>query len=453
VTVPFALTVNTFIKNVGADAGFAAIIGLALLVLLYFAQMRETATLRDRLEEAAGRVTQLENRLAHLVRAQTSAAARPTQPGVAPRPIVPLRPMGSAVATLRQHPGNAVAAGVQPRPVPVLPGPPSGVAAQALGSATKLIPTPAVAVPAVVPAPGAAPAPVPAPNPVPVPAPATAAAAAPAAVATATAAATAVAAAPTVSDDTMLIGSPPVSGSGNGHSADAPPAIGAPDEDPDAAGIESDSAPAPAGPPPRVHIGRTRGQGAPRRTVALPPSKGSRRSPIVLRIVLGLVAVAVLAGAVAGLVSATGGANQRPGARTRHRTHRQVRHHPAAAFNPADVNVAVLNGTSTNGLASDIANAITSHGYKQTVQPANAAVQTQTNSVVGYLRGQQPAAAAIAKILKLPDSAVQPVAQSAIIACVDSASTSGTNTTSSCPADVIVTVGADLESAATGTTT
>ena len=36
--IPFAFSVHHFITSVGADAGFAAIIGLAILVLLYFAQ-------------------------------------------------------------------------------------------------------------------------------------------------------------------------------------------------------------------------------------------------------------------------------------------------------------------------------------------------------------------------------------------------------------------------------
>ncbi len=46
--IPYALSVTHFVNSVGAKAGFAAIIGLALLVLLFFAQMRETASLRDR---------------------------------------------------------------------------------------------------------------------------------------------------------------------------------------------------------------------------------------------------------------------------------------------------------------------------------------------------------------------------------------------------------------------
>ena len=66
--LPFAFSVHKFINSVGADAGFASIIGLAILVLLYFAHARETAALRDQAEEAALRVQELEARVAALGR-------------------------------------------------------------------------------------------------------------------------------------------------------------------------------------------------------------------------------------------------------------------------------------------------------------------------------------------------------------------------------------------------
>ena len=87
--LPLALSVHHFINTVGADAGFAAIIGLAILVLLYFAQARETANLREQAYEAAQRVAQLEARLTSLARQQAAAAQ------VAPRPPPP-RPEASA---------------------------------------------------------------------------------------------------------------------------------------------------------------------------------------------------------------------------------------------------------------------------------------------------------------------------------------------------------------------
>ncbi|MGB8876592.1 MAG: hypothetical protein WCD11_09760, partial [Solirubrobacteraceae bacterium] len=65
-SLPFALSVHHFISSVGADAGFASLIGLALLILLYFAHARETATLRSRADEAGFRVQELETQLADL---------------------------------------------------------------------------------------------------------------------------------------------------------------------------------------------------------------------------------------------------------------------------------------------------------------------------------------------------------------------------------------------------
>ncbi len=57
-SIPLALSVHNFISSVGADAGFASIIGLAILVLLYFAHARETANLHDEAEELAHRLLQ-----------------------------------------------------------------------------------------------------------------------------------------------------------------------------------------------------------------------------------------------------------------------------------------------------------------------------------------------------------------------------------------------------------
>ena len=66
-------------------------------MLLYFAHARETATLRDRLNEAQQRISGLEGRLAQLMQSQAAAARRVPgrrhwpllrTPGVAPAPVV-----------------------------------------------------------------------------------------------------------------------------------------------------------------------------------------------------------------------------------------------------------------------------------------------------------------------------------------------------------------------------
>jgi hypothetical protein len=123
--IPFAFSAHHFISSVGADAGFAAIIGLAILVLLYFAQARETASLREQAHQAGERVAQLELNVAQLSRAQTSSVAAAPRPAPAPagfsRPAA--MPVGAAAFT-------------------AAPAAPAGVAAPALTAATRLIPAP-----------------------------------------------------------------------------------------------------------------------------------------------------------------------------------------------------------------------------------------------------------------------------------------------------------------------
>jgi hypothetical protein len=65
-SLAFGLSVHHFVSSVGADVGFASLIAVAILVLLYFAQARETATLRARADEAGLRVQELEDQLASL---------------------------------------------------------------------------------------------------------------------------------------------------------------------------------------------------------------------------------------------------------------------------------------------------------------------------------------------------------------------------------------------------
>src|SRR5438309_255722 len=99
-SLPLALSIHNFISSVGADAGFASIIGLAILVLLYFAHARETSALREQAARLAERLQQAEAKLA-----QTAAQAAPAPqlhrtsagtPAVAARPVVAV--MSSAPA-------------------------------------------------------------------------------------------------------------------------------------------------------------------------------------------------------------------------------------------------------------------------------------------------------------------------------------------------------------------
>src|SRR5436305_12713214 len=113
---PLALSVHHFVSSVGADAGFAAIVGLAILVLLYFAQARETSSLRDQSVSASERVAELERRLAQLGSATGRPVSQP-EPAEQPAPAaaIPAAPAGVAAP--------ALASATCPTPLPPLPAP------------------------------------------------------------------------------------------------------------------------------------------------------------------------------------------------------------------------------------------------------------------------------------------------------------------------------------------
>jgi len=381
-SIPYAFSVHHFISSVGSDAGFAAIIGLALLILLYFAHARETASLREQLYEWTQRAQQLEARVAQLSNQLTSLSVQRAQAEA--RPV----PAGARVAP------SPLAQTRTGAPAPVLAGAPAGVAAPALTAATKLIPT------------------VPVPPPIAPPAPATPI--------------------PGVElplDATAVVSPPPVTvaGGSNGSGYDHF------DGEPVSAGR--------AAPPPRVHI--RSGTQPPGRRPGVPPrgqphratrSRGRRAIAVVLVVVA---AAAVVAGLVA--LTSSGGSQPKVASHKGHsRNAAAARHRAAAALapvNPSSVTVAVLNGTATTGLAGRVSLKLTGAGYKPGTV-ATAADQTHASTIVAYMTGQRRDALAVAASLKLGQASVQPVDQSTqSVACPPPAA---------CIADVIVTVGADL---------
>ncbi len=387
-SIPLALSIHNFINKVGADAGFASIIGLAILVLLYFAQARETATLREHAAEAAERIQQLEGRVSQLVRAQSTPspsaapAAQATSARSAAGPIVASRGVGAAARP-------AAAAGV----ASALPAAPAGVGAPALTAATKLIPTPGPAAPA----PGAAVAP-----------PEFDAGAAP----------------------------PPATvagaGVGNGHSRGSLSNLG---------GLPApvSAGPGPAQPPPRVQIRpgaapapSRRPVGPQRASTASPP--GSRTRRIIAAVVGALVVAAVVVGLIAITSSGGGGAAKTSSAANSNAPTGTRRSQPA--INPAGVTVAVLNGTATARLANRVGGVLKTAGYKDGTI-TNAPDQTHTATVVAYLPGSKRDAVAVAKALKVTPDSVQAIDQNTrAVACPAAPAP--------CPVNVVVTVGADL---------
>ncbi len=414
-TLSPAVSVHHFISSVGADAGFAAFIGLALLVLLYFAHARETATLREEADELRHRLATLEARLAQLNSAPervSAAAAAPARLRVAAEtPAVEgqtaragtaqATPAGSAQAvqasSARPATATATAAGADPASSRLAalehpPGAPAGVAAPALSAATRVIPAGVLAhAGARQPAPvGVATADPPRPGsdrqPVPALAAATAAGAS----------------------------------NGGGGSRVAPPPAGM-------------RRAAPAGSRQRTMPPR----GAPRRAVPPPdprgqqPSRGRRGVIVVVAgIVLAVVAAGIILAVSHGSSSSTSSASgsaapNRPVTRT-------------VAVNPAKVTVAVLNGTPTVGLAHRTAQKLSSVGFRDG-RISTAADQTRQATVIAYGPGRRAEALAVAKTLGLGTASVQPLdssTQAVAFAC----------TPSPCPSDVVVTVGSDLAS-------
>ena len=82
-TITAALHVSDRIKDYGSYAGFACVLGLAVLSLLYFAQAREV----KRLREWAGRAPERDAELQARVTAEAQQrAAVPAVPAAAPKP-------------------------------------------------------------------------------------------------------------------------------------------------------------------------------------------------------------------------------------------------------------------------------------------------------------------------------------------------------------------------------
>src|SRR5436305_10940793 len=119
-SLPLGLSVHHFVNSVGAEVGFASLIAVAILVLLYFAQARETATLRARADDAGLRVQELEAQVAEL---SDQVAALPAEISVSRAPGPRVAPAPSTVPAAL-----------------VPPSAPAGMAAPALAAATRLIP-------------------------------------------------------------------------------------------------------------------------------------------------------------------------------------------------------------------------------------------------------------------------------------------------------------------------
>ncbi len=418
-SIAYALSIQHFINSVGAKAGFASIIGLALLVLLFFTQSRETANLRRRADEAEQQLYQLQLYVDHLSRQRSQQASAPATAQTTGAPVAapPAAALARSGAT-RAIPGEQVAAAAGGGVATLIPAAPAGVGAPALSSATRLIPL--------------------------------------------------------VEPDEISIRAlkPSTNGDGENHVSDAtvatpPPAppIGPAPSTPAGGGngvarppvvpMPTMGAAAEATPPPRVALPRPQQSPPARPPVSPPPPRrGGRQSgPPRRRIspvffVLAAILVAAVVAVV--LVFVTGSSNNSSSSSsssgsaasasntTAAKQGKTAKQHKATTttVTPSAVTVAVLNGTSTNNLAADVLGKLTTVGYKQGTKQ-NATETGVTSTIVGYTAPSYRAdALAVAKSLNLGSASVQGVSQG------DRAKVCGSTT--ACTTQVIVTAGSDL---------
>jgi hypothetical protein len=396
--IPYGLSIHHFINSVGADAGFAAIIGLAILILLFFSQARETANLRRRADAAEDELHRLQLYVDQLFRSRPQSTVAPVAAPPAAARIAP-RPAAAPVASRAVNP-DVVAAGA----LATIPAAPAGVGAPALSSATRLIPL--------------------------------------------------------VDPDEISIRALRPSTNGDRDSTELGPPVAAPPGPPPstaAAGANGTTRvapppPPPVGPPtdgpaPRVAL---RPSGAPPGRPVGPPSRSTGEPPQrrrVSRVAIALLGALVVAAAVVVLLVVTGASGSSSSSSSTiasqttaaQRAGRHRRTPASTVVTPASVTVAVLNGTSTNNLAHDVMAKLTAAGYKPG-STGNSSDNQLTSTIVGFT---QPAyrrdALAVAKSLNLGPASVQGVSQGDRAAACSAAPTA-------CPAQVVVTVGADLAS-------
>jgi len=461
--VIFALSVQDFVDKIGAYVAFATAVGLALFALLLFAQARELKRLREWGAQAHDRIGELERRLAAALELARRASA--PQRTMAPSAVQRAGATGSPAArSVAARP--ALARTSSPTRLPLLPAAPAGVGGPGLGSATVVLPLPKQplgAAPAAAPAPAPSPpasmpvqAPAPAPAPVTPAAPATPAAAPVAIPAAAAAASTAVPARPTPAPATAAAQGPvqparpaapaPAPAGTNGHSDTFPPVPPvrrpAPPARPSAGRRVPPRPPARAGQRP-VPAAPLRARGPATATVrGTGGANGSADAPHGRRLMLLLGGLGIIAIAAVAVVVLFSGGSDSPSQSPATSSGTPAQQSTGAssttsAAAPAHdrITVAVLNGTTTAGLASTIASQLAGDGFVQGTV-TNASDQQRSVTVVSYFGGHEREAQEVAQALNVPSDAVQPIDADTEAACAQGAT---------CAAPVVVTVGADRQ--------
>lgn len=352
--LPFALSPSHVISNVGSDAGFAALIGLAILVLLYFAHAREAKTLREQLSVALQRVEALERRPMSGALSTPVPVARP--------------PIATPAAASRMATSAPAEAPSTSSPVAA----PAGVGAPALIDATRVVPAFEQVLGDAEPSDGHE-------DPVPV-----RAFSAPGGTGT-------VAPPPPVAP-------PPTEAGRVGPVAGKTPA-------PVTAAAGGNGS-APGGNAQSLTPGSLLREGLP---------GARRRHSLRVLVPVAVAAAAVVVAIVVVLLLTSGGST--PKSTARHHTAASQMVLALRKVVPSSVTVAVLNATMVNQLAHHTAQRLIGKGFKQG-QLATASNQSLKTTTVGYLPGHRLDALAVAHALKLTAAAVAPVqAASKALAC------------------------------------
>jgi len=411
-----AVALGDQIERFGAYLGYAAIVGLGVLSLLYFAQAREV----KRLREWAGCSPERDAELAQRVQADAQRRGTPqpvAQPVAVAQPASPQTPAARSADAARKAAAATVMEKFQPPGA--APGAPALAPPGSLARPATAAGAPAAAAPAAPAKPGGAtPAPAGAPGATPgqpaPPAPGSPAAPAPGAPATA-------APAPQAPPSPAVPGMTPATAGAVAAARQA----GAPARSPvhaNGAGgqdtHESDAArPAPL-PEPPSRSART----------AAPPAPleddDRERSGGKIGLVIGGLAAVIAVGVLLMFVLPIGGGSDDPPAGN---AVGDVSPPPAAAPPPptpassltkaerAATPVAVLNGTTQTGLASAVARTIEKSGFTILATETNADQQIAATTV-SYSSGNERAARAVAQIMKVPSTAVQPIDTNTTIA-------------------------------------
>ena len=410
-----AASAERVVEQVGSYAGYASIIGLGVLALLYFTQAREVKRLREWAGRAPERAAELEERV------QADAQKR-----VVAQPIAPASAAGQQAAEARTQAATAAVYASVGAPPPGVAPPPGQLARPATPAAPApgaIPPVPAAGIP---PAPGAAPAPGTLP-----------AASAPAGSTTTQAPATSPTGRP------MVTATPPPIPAAASPAATAAARAAAPSrtvaapgngttsqETTESAAARPELLPAPPTPPPGLLSDDDGGEGGFSRA----------RVGMIIGSAVGAVAVAVVS-----MLVLTGSEDNPPPENNFGNTPSVADEPSGAGASDRDsgsgssssssltsaerrgTDVAVLNGTTQTGLARAVANRIQEDSFTIGGVATNAN-QSVPTTVVSYNSDNRKAALAVAKIIGIDSGSVQPADANA------AAAASG---------DVLVTVGSD----------